>query len=196
MLEGEYSDTIPFLYNGQYGVTTDANGLYYMRARYYNVDIKRFVNQDVLTGTLERISSLNRYAYVEGNPVSYLDPFGLEKSIYDEWHDTINIILEVMTLESFCTARLKSTNLWLNIGELWVYCFDLGLAIGKAWEGIFENDYKKVESSYQMMGEILTGMALTLSNIALSTITGEYAFGLVYDLCNSLKSLSDMFLKP
>lgn len=49
-----------------------------MRARYYNVDIKRFINQDVLTGTLERISGLNRYSYVEGNLVSYLDPFGLE----------------------------------------------------------------------------------------------------------------------
>ena len=26
----------PFLYNGRYGVMTDANGLLYMRARYYN----------------------------------------------------------------------------------------------------------------------------------------------------------------
>ncbi|MCM1497040.1 MAG: DUF6531 domain-containing protein [Clostridium sp.] len=79
LIDGEYNEDIPFLYNGQYGVATDANGLYYMRARYYNVDIKRFVNQDVLTGTLERASSLNRYAYVEGNPVSFLDPFGLAR---------------------------------------------------------------------------------------------------------------------
>ena len=47
-----FPDTVPFLYNGQFGVATDGNGLYYMRARYYNVDIKRFINQDVLTGTL------------------------------------------------------------------------------------------------------------------------------------------------
>ena len=77
--EQSKSENIRFLYNGQYGVMTDGNGLYYMRARYYNVDIKRFINQDVLVGTLERISSLNRYSYVEGNPVSYLNPFGLEK---------------------------------------------------------------------------------------------------------------------
>ena len=50
-----------------------------MRARYYNVEIKRFINQDVLLGVLERVSSLNRYAYVEGNPISYLDPFGLDR---------------------------------------------------------------------------------------------------------------------
>ena len=79
LIDGEYREDIPFLYNGQYGVTTDSNGLYYMRARYYNVEIKRFINQDVLLGVLERVSSLNRYAYVEGNPISYLDPFGLDR---------------------------------------------------------------------------------------------------------------------
>ena len=59
------------------GVVTDDNGLYYMRARYYNLDIKRFINQDILTGNIGNNASLNRYSYVEGNPVSYTDPFGL-----------------------------------------------------------------------------------------------------------------------
>lgn len=86
ILHKEGTANITFLYNGQYGVATDENGLYYMRARYYNVDIKRFINQDVLTGTLERISSLNRYAYVEGNPINYLDPFGLEIWFFEEAH--------------------------------------------------------------------------------------------------------------
>jgi len=70
------SDT-PFLYNGQDGVMTDTNGLYYMRARYYNPEIRRFVNQDVLLGNVAEGQSLNRYAYVTGNPVSFVDPFGL-----------------------------------------------------------------------------------------------------------------------
>ena len=30
---------IIFLYNGEYGVSTDENGLYYMRARYYNLAV-------------------------------------------------------------------------------------------------------------------------------------------------------------
>ncbi|MGC7882165.1 RHS repeat-associated core domain-containing protein [Desulforudis sp. 1031] len=41
---------IPFLYNGRDGVMTDANGLYYMRARYYDPEIRRFINKDVLVG--------------------------------------------------------------------------------------------------------------------------------------------------
>lgn len=67
----------PFLYNGRYGVETDTNGLYYMRARYYNPDIKRFINQDVIQGSLDNAITLNRFAYANGNPISYLDPFGL-----------------------------------------------------------------------------------------------------------------------
>ena len=75
--EAEYGFKVSFLYNGQLGVITDDNGLYYMRARYYNPDIKRFINQDILTGNIGNSASLNRYSYVEGNPVSYTDPFGL-----------------------------------------------------------------------------------------------------------------------
>ena len=79
LLSGTYGQVL-FLYNGQYGVTSDNNGLYYMRARYYNIAIKRFCNQDILTGEIGESKSLNRYAYVEGNPVSYIDPFGLDKN--------------------------------------------------------------------------------------------------------------------
>ena len=68
---------LTYLYNGQYGVATDQNGLYYMRARYYDQDIKRFINRDIVSGDIGNSKSLNRYAYVQGNPVSLTDPFGL-----------------------------------------------------------------------------------------------------------------------
>ncbi len=76
LLSGDSTRT-HFLYNGRCGVSTEANGLYYMRQRYYNPDIKRFINQDILTGSLDNSQSLNQYSYVQGNPVSYTDPFGL-----------------------------------------------------------------------------------------------------------------------
>jgi RHS repeat-associated protein len=66
------SDT-PFLFNGRFGVMTDPNGLYYMRARFYNPYLKRFLNPDP-TGFS---GGLNFYCYANGNPVSYLDPLGL-----------------------------------------------------------------------------------------------------------------------
>ncbi|ANF95588.1 hypothetical protein AR543_05930 [Paenibacillus bovis] len=52
-LEHEGASQQPFQYNGRDGVQTDANGLYQMRARYYNPEIKRFVNRDVLTGSID-----------------------------------------------------------------------------------------------------------------------------------------------
>ena len=66
-----------FGYNGRDGVVTDKNGLIYMRARYYSPVMKRFVNADILHGTISDSTSLNRYSYVNGNPVSFVDPFGL-----------------------------------------------------------------------------------------------------------------------
>ena len=68
--------TTPFQFNGQFGVQTDPNGLLYMRARYYNPTIKRFVNQDTLLGSLDPGISLNRFAYVNANPVDGIDPTG------------------------------------------------------------------------------------------------------------------------
>ncbi|MBR1599268.1 MAG: RHS repeat-associated core domain-containing protein, partial [Lachnospiraceae bacterium] len=107
LIDGEYREDILFLYNGQYGVVTDNNGLYYMRARYYNVEIKRFINQDVLLGVLERISSLNRYAYVEGNPVSYLDPFGLAIETVQKIVSTVSVVISGLKL-----LRLVAPEAW------------------------------------------------------------------------------------
>ncbi len=62
----------PFLFVGALGVQTDPNGLHYMRARYYNSKIGRFVNADPIGFA----GGLNWYAYANGNPVMYADPSG------------------------------------------------------------------------------------------------------------------------
>lgn len=67
----------PFLYNGRDGVMTDKSGLYYMRARYYDPNIRRFINRDILLGEVGLMATLNRFGYVNGNPVSGVDPLGL-----------------------------------------------------------------------------------------------------------------------
>lgn len=50
-----------------------------MRARYYSPALKRFMNADIILGSIVDPSTLNLYAYVNGNPISYVDPFGLSK---------------------------------------------------------------------------------------------------------------------
>jgi RHS repeat-associated protein len=73
------SDT-PFLFNGRYGVMTDSNGLLYMRARYYNPYLCRFINPDP-SGFA---GGLNHYVFASGNPVSLFDPFGLSSQATGE----------------------------------------------------------------------------------------------------------------
>ncbi len=51
-------------------------GLYYYGARYYLPEIGRFISADVFTGKLAEPLSLNRYSYVENNPLKYVDPSG------------------------------------------------------------------------------------------------------------------------
>jgi RHS repeat-associated protein len=65
-----------FLYNGRDGVVTDPNGLYYMRARYYSPEPRRFLNADPLGFA----AGTNWYAFVGGSPVMSVDPLGLCKT--------------------------------------------------------------------------------------------------------------------
>ena len=48
-----------------------------MRTRYYSPQFKRFMSADVIDGSIADSTTLNLYAYVNGNPISFVDPFGL-----------------------------------------------------------------------------------------------------------------------
>jgi RHS repeat-associated protein len=55
----------------------DANGFVYLRERYCDPVLGRFPNLDPIEGTMEQPQSLNRYSYVQNNPVNLTDPSGL-----------------------------------------------------------------------------------------------------------------------
>lgn len=61
-----------FLFCGAYCVQTDASGLVYMRARYYQPYLCRFLNED----PIEFEGGLNWFEYVGGNPLIANDPRG------------------------------------------------------------------------------------------------------------------------
>ena len=54
------------------------SGFYYLRARYYDPAIGRFVSQDPIMGSAIGPQTLNRYPYVLNNPCSLIDPWGLQ----------------------------------------------------------------------------------------------------------------------
>ncbi len=51
-------------------------GLYYYGARYYDPIIGRFISADTIVPNFADPQSLNRYSYVENNPLRYIDPTG------------------------------------------------------------------------------------------------------------------------
>jgi RHS repeat-associated protein len=67
----------PFKYVGQYGVYTEPSGLNYMKARYYDPSVGRFISEDP-SGFAG--GQVNLYAYVANNPISFIDPLGLDSS--------------------------------------------------------------------------------------------------------------------
>jgi RHS repeat-associated protein len=54
----------------------DELGLIYLRARYYDPLVGRFITRDPFPGLADASESLNRYAYACGNPVNNVDPSG------------------------------------------------------------------------------------------------------------------------
>ena len=59
-----------------------------MRQRFYAPELMRFIQKDlVFTGILEVTGSLNRHAYVMGNPILHIDPNGDVPSwLSDPWN--------------------------------------------------------------------------------------------------------------
>ncbi|WP_157243772.1 RHS repeat-associated core domain-containing protein [Paenibacillus jilunlii] len=51
-------------------------GLYYLRARYYDPSMGRFLNEDTVEGQINNPLTQNIYTYVGNNPLKYTDPSG------------------------------------------------------------------------------------------------------------------------
>lgn len=57
------------------GRENDGTGLYYYRSRYYSPKLQRFISED----PIGLLGGANRYAYVGGDPMNFVDPFGLDR---------------------------------------------------------------------------------------------------------------------
>jgi len=69
----------PFKYVGRYGVMDEGNGLYFMRARYYDATVGRFLQKDPIGFE----GGINLYVYVGNNSVNWIDPLGLWTLLVD-----------------------------------------------------------------------------------------------------------------
>ena len=88
----------PFKYAGE--VYDSETGLYYLKARYYDPSIGRFINEDTVEGQVDNPISLNLYSYCWNNPLIYIDPTGntvytIKTDVKDrDGHKLYNVYLE------------------------------------------------------------------------------------------------------
>jgi len=93
----------PYRYVGAYGVHWDAApALYFMQARYYALDIGRFITPDPVRGAMLDPISLHLYIYVRNNPMLLVDARG--------WSPALS--------RSSCRGESDPCQDWANSGEL------------------------------------------------------------------------------
>lgn len=67
--------TSGFAYNGEY--YNAATGMIYLRARFYEPEMNRFGQKDVIRGSILEPLGLNRYPYCTNDPINFCDPSGM-----------------------------------------------------------------------------------------------------------------------
>jgi RHS repeat-associated protein len=97
----------PFQFIGQYGVIKELNGLSFMRARYYESTIGRFLQKDTASSDPTLTQSLNLYIYGDNNPVVAIDPKGLSP-VYPVGPSYANVAANIETTMTLSTVG------WLN----------------------------------------------------------------------------------
>ncbi len=80
-------------------------GLYYYRARYYDPSLGRFISEDPIGFA----GGMNFYAYVENNPLKWVDPWGLDVTInINRTTYTTNSIVGTVSVTSNVTTSTFS----------------------------------------------------------------------------------------
>jgi RHS repeat-associated protein len=98
----------------------EPSGLYYYGYRFYSPDLQRWVNRD----PIEEEGGINLYGFVENEPLSLVDPYGLD---YGDWWDT---------------------RTWFNDGftESWS---DQANSIGQTLGEVLSGNWEDIENNYE-----------------------------------------------
>jgi RHS repeat-associated protein len=79
----QMTNSVP-TYIGYASQLLDPSGLYYMRARWYDPQVARFLSRDANTGSAASPMTLNAFSYAAANPIAMWDPSGQSSAIMPE----------------------------------------------------------------------------------------------------------------
>ena len=101
------TSTNPFEYCGEY--FDDETGLIYLRNRYYDPTIGRFITEDPIR------DGENWYVYAGNNPVNFVDFSGLYTLEIDEYGNAIVTIENGDTLSDIAKSQVNDASAWKKI---------------------------------------------------------------------------------
>ena len=79
----------------------DSVGLVHMNGRMYDPQLGRFIEADPTVQNPTNFQNLNRYSYVDNNPLSFTDPSGYKKFWKQEWFQTVVKVVVVAVVTYF-----------------------------------------------------------------------------------------------
>jgi len=165
----------PFKFVGKYGVMTEPNGLYYMKARYYDSSIGRFISEDPKSFDG---GDVNLMAYTGGNPVMSIDPDGLASFNFNQFAN------EVEKNRFDLSATLGTLGATLGVGTMPKSAGELRMLGPKEninpitsqlsrWSGRFG------ERALREFGRTAAGVALSGAATAATVFEGFYDWGVI-----------------
>ena len=110
----------PFRYRGYY--YDNESGYYYLQSRYYNPEVRRFLNADNLVADTKNGLGYNLFAYSNNNPVNYKDESGHTP---DTVMDVVFIFVDVAEV----AANPANPVAWISLGAD-VACLIIPVASG------------------------------------------------------------------
>ncbi|MFE5321462.1 polymorphic toxin-type HINT domain-containing protein [Paenibacillus sp. NPDC056579] len=126
----------PFRYSGE--LWDSSTNLQYLRARWYDPSIGRFINQDTYEGDITNPLSLNLYTYAHNNPTRYVDPTG---------HNIFDVYLYEKTGYHRYNSQFEYYNdNWRDIGAYYVFGMEEILTL------IYSKDPQEITDAINSLG--------------------------------------------
>ena len=96
------------------GQKSDATGLMYYNARYYDPALGAFISPDFMVPDPERVINFNRVLYARGNPLRFMDPSGHCEIGHDE-NGNANITRFDCTVADFQRLSWEERKMWVEL---------------------------------------------------------------------------------
>jgi RHS repeat-associated protein len=107
VMNSQEADYNPYRFVGQFGVMDEGNGHYFMRARFYDADVGRFLIED-------QMWDINLFIYSTNNPLIKTDPNGtywlkMDSWLYGHtnWADNRKLVKTAIGIKFICEIGLS-----------------------------------------------------------------------------------------